>query len=233
MELALAAAPPPVFGFPPLGLRNADAIVEQLLRCSASRADSDWEQFHQSFHRLISQVVTRTARRWIGSSHCDIEDLIQDTYMKLYRDRAQVLSGLEGRQPGEALAFIKVLATNLVHDHFKRTRCRKRGGCHRHDRMESLDALASGRWGVDAIERRILMQQIQRCLEGTSQIPATARRDQTVFWLYYRQGLTASAIARLPLGLTTKGVESLLRRLSLTVREELGAESLQRRTRAA
>jgi len=43
-----------------------------------------------------------------------------------------------------------------------------------------------------------------------------------VFWLYYRAGFTASAIASLPtVGLTTKGVESLIFRLTRIVRENL------------
>jgi len=36
-------------------------------------------------------------------------------------------------------------------------------------------------------------------------------RDCAIFWLYYRQGLTAKAIAQLPdIGLTVKGVEKYI-----------------------
>jgi RNA polymerase sigma-70 factor (ECF subfamily) len=214
-------------GFP-LGLspltesRTTEApLLEKVRRCCAGDANADWEMFHQSFHRLISQVVRRTASRWQASASTDVEDLIQETYLKLYRDRARLLGGLEGRQPGEVYAFVKVLTANLVRDHFKRTHSRKRGGRERHETLDDMAEVPSVRWGPQAMERGILLRQIQRCLEQTADSPSSARRDQTVFWLYYRQGLTATHIAALPLGLTTKGVESLLLRLSKTVREAL------------
>jgi RNA polymerase sigma-70 factor (ECF subfamily) len=45
-------------------------------------------------------------------------------------------------------------------------------------------------------------------------------RDKTVFWLYYQHGFTARAISSLPnIGLTPKGVESCIYRLTKAVRE--------------
>jgi DNA-directed RNA polymerase specialized sigma24 family protein len=165
--------------------------VDRARRCSISGANADWELFHASFHRLISQVVTRTARRWNASWSTETEDLVQETYLKLYRQRTRLLGGLEGRQPAEVFALVKVVATNLVHDHFKRTRCCKRGGQRKHDSLQSMEdglpEIACGRWGPEAMEHRILLQQIQRCLERACESQSTARRDQTVFWLYYRQ----------------------------------------------
>ena len=44
-------------------------------------------------------------------------------------------------------------------------------------------------------------------------------RDRNLFWLYYRQGLTAEAISRIPaIGLSAKGVESALLRLTRLLR---------------
>jgi RNA polymerase sigma-70 factor (ECF subfamily) len=50
-------------------------------------------------------------------------------------------------------------------------------------------------------------------------------RDRVMFWLYYRQGYTAEEIARLPaIGLTAKGVESALRRVTVWLRAQVGQE---------
>jgi hypothetical protein len=50
-------------------------------------------------------------------------------------------------------------------------------------------------------------------------------RDRKLFWLYYRVGLTADAIAGLPsIGLSTKGVESSLLRLTRLLRDEIGRD---------
>jgi DNA-directed RNA polymerase specialized sigma24 family protein len=47
-------------------------------------------------------------------------------------------------------------------------------------------------------------------------------RDRSLFWLYYLQGLTAEEIARQPsAGLTAKGVESALRRVTTWLRAEI------------
>ena len=49
--------------------------------------------------------------------------------------------------------------------------------------------------------------------------------DRVVFWLYYRQGLTAKEIAALPgIDFSTKGVESVIVRLDRTIRSELNSE---------
>jgi len=47
-------------------------------------------------------------------------------------------------------------------------------------------------------------------------------RDRNLFWLYYRQGLTADAISRIPaIGLSAKGVESALLRLTRLLRDTI------------
>ncbi len=45
-------------------------------------------------------------------------------------------------------------------------------------------------------------------------------RDRNLFWLYYRQGLTAQAISQIPsIGLSAKGVESAIARLTRLLRD--------------
>ena len=51
---------------------------------------------------------------------------------------------------------------------------------------------------------------------------AISERDRTIFWLYYRQGFTSEEIARIfQTGLSAKGVESALRRVTLWIRSEI------------
>jgi hypothetical protein len=75
--------------------------------------------------------------------------------------------------------------------------------------------------GQGRIEREILLKQIDRCLEVCSQGPEQ-ERDRLIFWLHYQHGMSAKAIAGLPaVGLTAKGVESALLRLTRIVREHV------------
>jgi hypothetical protein len=71
------------------------------------------------------------------------------------------------------------------------------------------------------IERGVLIRQIDEQL-STLLPPVEVNRGRVVFWLYYRAGFSASAIASLPtVGLTTKGVESLLLRITRIIRRRL------------
>jgi RNA polymerase sigma-70 factor (ECF subfamily) len=85
------------------------------------------------------------------------------------------------------------------------------------DNIESTPAQGSS----SATEREILLKEIGACLHKA--LPAASRdRDCRIFWLHYRAGMSARAIAALPsIGLSTKGVESTLLRLVRLVRQEL------------
>jgi len=74
---------------------------------------------------------------------------------------------------------------------------------------------------VVSSRRRLLLGKIEEVLEEVTE-GANAERDRMVFWIYYRQGLTASAIAAIPaLKLTQKGIESLLSRVTNSLRKQL------------
>lgn len=71
------------------------------------------------------------------------------------------------------------------------------------------------------MERDVLIQQIDRRL-GRIVPPEDLARSRLIFWLYYRSGLSASAIAGMPgVGLSTKGVESAILRLTRALRDVL------------
>ena len=53
----------------------------------------------------------------------------------------------------------------------------------------------------------------------------TYDRDVAIFWFFYEQGYTAKEISFLPnIGLTVKGVEAVLLRLTRFLREALGSK---------
>jgi DNA-directed RNA polymerase specialized sigma24 family protein len=70
------------------------------------------------------------------------------------------------------------------------------------------------------MRRSVLLAELDRMLRSAPEV--IGDRDRALFWLYYLQGLTAEEIARLPVsGLTAKGVESALRRVTRWLREEI------------
>jgi DNA-directed RNA polymerase specialized sigma24 family protein len=70
------------------------------------------------------------------------------------------------------------------------------------------------------MEWPVLMTQLDDLLRLS---PGTVTpRDRNLFWLYYRNGMTAEAISQIPaMQLTAKGVESALQRMTRLLRETI------------
>jgi RNA polymerase sigma-70 factor (ECF subfamily) len=172
--------------------------------------------------------VLRVARQWGETSAQVIDDLIQDTYLKLCADRLRVLQNFKSAHKDAIYGYIKVITANLVHDHFKIARSLKRGGgatAASIDGREPGQMLPTAVSAPAALDRYVLIQEIDARLKVVAAGPES-ERDRQIFWLYYRVGLTASAIAALPkIGLGAKGVESVLLRLTREVRQQLAPDS--------
>ena len=206
--------------------------AEDLVRaCSQTGDSAAWEEFVRRFHRLIATVALRTARRCGKTSPHVIDELVQETYVKLCSDNFRLLRSFEARHPDAFYGFLKVVTANLVLDHFKATRSEKRGSGTAEVPSESPVNAASEARGedvsVESSERRILLLELDTILRELAKGP-NLDRDRRIFWLYYRVGLTAKAIASLPsIGLTTKGVESTILRLTRLLRREMLADRLR------
>lgn len=206
---------------------SAISAEELALICFRSGDELAWAEFVRRFQPLIASVAIRVARKWGDTSPQIVDELVQDTYLKLCAERTHLLEKFKPRHKDAAYGYIKVFTANLVHDRFKSSRAQKRGG--RAD-TGSVDCDLATK-GVptqpilEALERKILLEKVAHCLEKVSS-GQKAERDRQIFWLYYRVGLTASAIASLPtVGLGTKGVESIILRLTRAIRQELAARS--------
>jgi len=203
--------------------------AEDLVRaCSQTGDSAAWEEFVRRFHRLIATVALRTARRCGKTSPHVIDELVQETYVKLCSDNFRLLRTFEPRHPDAFYGFLKVVTANLVLDHFKATRSEKRGSGTAEVPSESPVNAASDACAADVTvessERRVLLQELDAILRKLAKGP-NLDRDRRIFWLYYRVGLTAHNIASLPsIGLTTKGVESTILRLVRLLRREMLAD---------
>ena len=207
----------------PLDHRSSSA--ESLVAaCLKTRDESVWAEFVRRFHPLIATVVFRTARHCGELTPALHDDLIQETYLKLCSDECRLLRNFRSRHPGAIFGFLKVVTANVVIDHFKASHAAKRGGrdilASLEEEKEGSQVHVKGSLGCSSskIEHTILVEEIDRCLRRTIS-PAELSRCRRIFWLYYRCGLSARAIASLPhIDLTTKGVESTIFRLSGLVR---------------
>ena len=179
---------------------------EDLLRaCADLRHAQAWDRFLSRFNPLIVSTVVRTIRRY-GFDRAGLsDDLAQEVYLKFSANRARVLREFKPRYPGAVFGYLRVIAANVVHDHFK-----SKLGKHPVESRLPKDLPET-----DEAEWRLLLRDIDDLL-GKSPISG---RDRQIFWLYYRQGMSAKEIAAISsLNLTIKGVESVIVRLNQLVR---------------
>lgn len=198
--------------------------VEDLIRLCAEGTGADaWEEFVSRFHRVISLSAIRVARQWGEVSHQLLDDLVQEAYLKLCAGKCRLLQDFALRHPEAIAGYIKTVAANAAHDYFKSARSLKRGAGKVQDSVDDVDPSAGrkSRGSPEAMERAILLKEINQCLDSCSVGPE-GERDCLMFWLYYRQGISARAIAALPgVGLSAKGVESAILRMTRLIRQQL------------
>ena len=197
--------------------------TELVRACAGSRDDRAWAEFIRRFQVVIAATVLRTARHWGEPSGAQLDDLVQDTYLKLCEDNSHLLASFRPQHEDSIYGFLKVVAANVVRDHFKSAWAAKRGAGQIEAIVESvqIDRRTSSTHAFDIATQRLQLDQIDKILRKV-----TAGKDQgrkyTIFWLRHHQGLTASEIASIPsIGLTTEGVESGLMRLSTMIRSHV------------
>src|ERR1700677_3947954 len=85
------------------GKFNMDYVAlsstELVRACAQTGRPLAWQEFIRRFNPLIAGVAIRTARRWGNFPLSLIDDLVQDTYLKLCADNYKLLRTFEPREP--------------------------------------------------------------------------------------------------------------------------------------
>ena len=187
-------------------------IRDVLNLCLGSEDQEQWREFVRRTQPLIASVIINTIRRWQQPTPSLVDDLIQDTFLKLFANDRKALRGIRNEHENNIFGYLRVVASNVVIDHFRQLK-------NQVEQVELTDtALPPPPDGMDRIEFERMKEQIQGRLEKLASSP-TYERDVAIFWFYYEQGYTAKEISLLPnVGLTVKGVEAVLQRLTVFLR---------------
>lgn len=185
---------------------------EELVRLLLSTQDENlraelWVEFWRRFQPVIALTIRRRIfRRTFRADPALVDDLVQNTFMKICKADFKVLRSFEFRHENALRAFSKVIAANIVEDYFRGEKVV----------LVPLDPLQPEPSNFpDLIHRRNQIKKIEDCLQQLAGKPNFAR-DYRMFWLHNRDGATAQEISELPdIGFNTvKGVESALLRLN-------------------
>jgi RNA polymerase sigma-70 factor (ECF subfamily) len=195
--------------------------------CAQAGDPASWEEFLRRFNPVIARSVLRVARRHGVFDKSLVDDLVQDTYLKICASECRLLRTFTPETTESAFGFLKVVAANVAQDFFRSRLAEKRSPeatARSIDEVPYREVPGCPESSLSQSERGVLIDQIDGKLKGIVP-PGELRRARTIFWLYYRVGLPASAIARLPtINLSTKGVESFILRLTRGLRHQLGLE---------
>jgi RNA polymerase sigma-70 factor, ECF subfamily len=201
------------------------SVNELAQACAYSSSGAEWEEFLRRTTPLVAVVATRVSRLWVGGGSPEtVDDIVQEVFLKLCEQERRILREFEPRGEDSFLGLLRIVATSVANDHFRRLHSAKRGGKVVTSALlpeavaspEETDGEAAG------IERSILYEQLDEALRTAPE--TISERDRSLFWLYYLHGLTAEEIAQVPaMRLSAKGVESALRRVALWLRAQVVA----------
>lgn len=212
----------------PKPIRYSDLSLKDLVcLCAGPRDDDSWEEFVSRVEKPIALTIMRTASLCGKPSRSLVEDLVQETYEKLWKHRC-LLRDFAIQHPEAILGYIKITAANTTRDCIKQRRSKKKGGDKTHVSTSDVDpeagkqVLGSKEKIVSGVLEKEIDEHLKHSLTGPDQ-----ERDRMIFWLYFRQGMSTKEIASLPtMGLTAKGVGAVLERLKYCIRGQiLGSDS--------
>jgi RNA polymerase sigma-70 factor, ECF subfamily len=193
---------------------------ELLQACSQGGDQPAWGEFIRRFHPVIAGTVTKTARNWVQPTPPLIEELTQETYLRLCANNYRILRDFVPEHEDSIFGFLKAVAFSVTHDHFRVAYAGKRGA----GRADApLNDRLTASQGMNDVDKRILLEEITSTLDELSG-PETRVRDRQIFLLHYRDGLTSRAISEIPaFALGQKGVEAILQRLIGRMRKHFTA----------
>ena len=172
-------------------------------QCLDDPSEAAWNDFVRCFQPDIASAVCWVMRDYGRHDPALVDDLTQDTYVRLCSYDARLLSNIRSFDDRGMRAYIRRTAESTARDYFRGLYTQKRGSGQQSELPADVPAPAP------KFELHALLGQIDNLVRQVT----GSERDQTIFWLHHRQGYSAVEIAQLPhIHLSAKGVESCISR---------------------
>ena len=200
--------------------------------CAEDRNDSAlWSEFLRRFGPKIKGFIRGTLRQAIGSAGgtqvffgaIQEHDQFQNTILRLVENDCLALRRFSGSSDDDVLAYLAVISRSTVRDFLREQHALKRPQTDENaPRAEDLaQAERNPVRNEHALYRRILAKEVARLGQRVIRQGSgdSSVRDQLIFQLYFKHGLSTAEIARCRgIDLTQRGVVGVLARLTDRVR---------------
>lgn len=193
-------------------------IAQALRRSLQTGNPRDCEEFIRLAQPIIASGVLRALRPSGFPDRDRVDDLVQDTFARLYDRNAEVLRAFQSDKAEALAGWLRTVAASVALDSIRSNLAKKHGSGQPLKNLEERElSLSSPHDTFESVERSLFTQRVGRCLESEKE------RDRSIFWLYYRQGFTAKDIAGIrSMEMGIKGVETAILRVTRVVRECMG-----------
>lgn len=197
--------------------RAANRLAEL---CAYSAEAPEWAEFVRISTPVVALAARRVGEVWGDKSTITVNEIVQEVFLKLCEDERRVLREFESRGDDSFFWLLRVITATVGTDHFRKVRAEKRGGG---VPVETVQPLAVADQLHDTRATRAMeMPSLYAQLDGLLRLypKRVSARDRRMFWLHFNQGMSAEGISRIPaMGLSAKGVESALIRLTRLLRQ--------------
>jgi len=224
----------------------SDVSNVQLVRLCGREPDNGlaWDEFVNRFNqyiilsviRVLSAKSARPPRLEKNEPPELVRDLVQDVYLGLLQNGGQALKRFQGRYENSIYVYLAKIVTTVVMDHLREQWADKRAAQaislselfaqenSPPDRAQPQLAVSGTTYTEYQFDEQVTIDDVthrlDHLLEGEQK-----QRDILIFLLHVFDGLTTSDIAcQKGLGLTQRGVASVLRRTKQKLREAIEAE---------
>lgn len=192
--------------------RDANELLE---RCSRG----DWSAWRELISLYRPEIVRVLVRVSSADDVNDVSDLEQELWARI--TRPETLQRLRRREDASLKAFLCTVALNVARDSRRRSEIRYS--------RETFDRVGLEGAPDDPNMDPELQHADRECHRqafDAAREEVRSERDLLIFLMYYRGGASASEIAAVPgMGLSAKGVESVICRLTRRVRRRLGTDA--------
>src|ERR1700719_2392527 len=95
------------------------SIRDLLHICLSTDGQEHWGDFVHAPQTLMARGIINTIRRWTDPAPSLVDDLIQETYVKLFANDRKALRSIKNEYENTIFGYLRVVASNVVRDHFR------------------------------------------------------------------------------------------------------------------